>query len=200
MTAWRAWAAGFLALSLAAAPSGATAAGVAKWTLDPSDPSQTLRFVAQYERTPAPGVFRRFAVSFAFDPARPAASGRLLVTVDVTSADMDSADINEAIRAAEWFDVARFPRAEFEGHTVRRDGTASDRYLVRGRLRLKGVEREIEFPFRWREQDGGTAIMEGALVLDRRDFGIGSGEWARDETIAYAVRIEFKIKLRKASP
>ncbi len=172
--------------------------GGGEWTLDPTEAAQSLRFVAQYERAPAPGVFHRFAVRFAFDPRRPERQGWLLVTVDVTSADMRSDDINDAIRAPDWFDAARYPRAEFESRTIRRDDSAPGRYLARGRLRLKGVEREIELPFTWREQDGGTAFMEGGLTLDRRDFGIGSGEWARDKTIGFEVKVEFKIKLRKA--
>lgn len=163
----------------------------ADWRMDAQD--SRLMFTATYERAPAPGVFRRFDVRLRFDPQKPT-GGRLHVTVDITSADMDSADVNEAIRQSEWFDTARFPQAEFESHDIRRRGPGE--YRAHGRLRLKGVEREVVVPFTWREA-GITAVMEGALTLDRTAFSIGSGEWASGETIGLDVQVRFKVTLRQ---
>ena len=53
-----------------------------------------------------------------FDADQPA-QGRLDVTIVVTSADMNSADVNKAIGGAEWFDFARFPQAEFHATDIR---------------------------------------------------------------------------------
>src|SRR5688572_2427929 len=82
----------------------------ADWKMDPA--GSKLEFVATFERTPAPGVFREFDTRLLrFDPAQPA-GGSLEVTVKVTSADMSIPDVNKEIRGKDWFDYAGFPQAE----------------------------------------------------------------------------------------
>ena len=92
-------------------------AEAADWKMD-AGPSR-LEFAATYERTAAPGVFKEFDTRLHFDADKPA-EGRLDVTIVVSSADMNSADVNKAIGAAEWFDFAKFPRAEFHATEIRR--------------------------------------------------------------------------------
>ena len=95
---------GFLLCLLAA--GAAAGAHAADWTMDPAD--SRLEFVATFERTAAPGVFRRFDTRMRFDPDRPE-EGAIDVTIDVASADMNSADVNREIRKAEWFDFTGHP-------------------------------------------------------------------------------------------
>ena len=106
--------------------------------MDPA--GSKLEFVATFEKTAAPGVFREFDARLRFDPEKPEGS-RLDVTVKVTSADMSSADVNSAIRGPEWFDFGRFPQAEFHSTEIRR--AEANRYLARGTLSLKG-QRKFE--------------------------------------------------------
>jgi polyisoprenoid-binding protein YceI len=181
---------GVLALALLA--SGPALA--ADWKVDPA--ASRLEFIASFEKTAAPGVFREFDARLArFEPDKPEA-GKLDVTVKVTSADMKNGDVNRAIRGPEWFDFARFPQAEFHAEDIRR--TAPGRYLARGMLSLKGVKKELEVPFTWQES-GNAATMEGEVSVERLQFGIGTGEWANGSTIGLGVRIKFNVRLRKES-
>jgi len=173
-------------LLLAAAP----AAQATDWTMDAG--KSRLEFTATFERTAAPGVFKQFDARLRFDPDEPA-EGRLDVTIVVNSADMNSADVNKAISGAEWFDFARFPRAEFHAEDIRR--TDAGRYLARGSLDLKGVRRRVEVPFTW-TGSGNAARIEGELVVRRGDFGIGTGEWAATNIIGADVKIRFSVGLR----
>lgn len=66
-------------------------AGAADWKMEPS--GSRLEFIATFEKSPAPGIFKDFDVRLSFDPEQPAPS-RLIVSIRVTSADMASADIN----------------------------------------------------------------------------------------------------------
>ncbi|MDX1379658.1 MAG: YceI family protein [Xanthomonadales bacterium] len=150
----------------------------------------TLEFIPSYEDTPLPSRFGRFEVRLDFDPDRPA-EGRLAVTVWVASADMQDAQLNAEIQAPGWFGVSLHPEARFESTDITRRG---DEFVAAGTLSLKGVRREVRVPFRWQaDQDG--ARMQGALELDRSDFGIGDGEWAADQPIAHAVGVRFDIQL-----
>lgn len=176
-----------LALVLVLGLSGGVAAG--DWQLDPA--ASRLEFQAAYEGTPAPGAFRRFDVRLAFDPARPV-DGKLQVRVPLASFDMGSAEINEAVRAPEWLDLAQFMQAEFTSNDIRAAGEG--RYVARGVLRLKGVERELAVPFRW-QPEGAGARMSGNVTLDRRAFNVGTGEWAAGDTIGREVRLRFDVHL-----
>lgn len=169
-----------------------TGAAAADWTMDPA--ASRLEFVSTFEGNPATGVFRRFETTLRFDPTHPD-DGRLDVVIAVATADMASAEINQAIAGPEWFDAAKYPRAEFHASDIRAIGAR--RFLARGTLKLKGVERPVDVPFAWTE-DGGGARMDGELVLSRGAFGIGTGEWVSAKVIGPDVRIRFRVQLRRA--
>lgn len=149
-----------------------------------------LSFTPSFEGADAPGRFTRFEVIMDFDPATPA-TGSLQVVVDVTSADMDSHDINLAIAEPEWFGFSAFPAATFTSTGM---SGADGEYVASGVLKLKGIEQAVAVPFQW-HSDGATAHMEGTLDLDRIMFSIGTGDWSDDGPIAHRVRISFKVSL-----
>ncbi|RMD69929.1 MAG: hypothetical protein D6819_05590, partial [Gammaproteobacteria bacterium] len=152
------------------------------WRMIPE--KSRLEFYPTWEGQPVKGIFHRFQVFLDFDPSHPE-RGRLRVVVDVTSADLGSEDVNEAIAGPEWFDFAHFPKAVFEAQRIRKKGEG---YVAEGRLTLKGVTRPVSVPFTW--EDG---RMRGRVVLWRTDFGIGSGEWAQDATIGFEVEVRFDV-------
>ena len=163
----------------------------ADWRMDPSN--SRLEFIATFEKTPVPGVFREFDARIRFDQDRLDAS-RIDVTINVTSADMNSAEVNKAIRGPDWFDFARFGQAEFHGAEVRATGV--NRYLARGTLSLKGIQQPVELPFVWTASPEG-ATMEGELTLKRGLFRIGTGEWAATNVIGADVQVKFRVRLRR---
>jgi polyisoprenoid-binding protein YceI len=167
------------------------AAQAADWKMDPA--GSKLEFIATFEKTAAPGVFKEFDARLRFDPEKPAGS-RLDVTVKVTSADMNIPDVNKEIRGKDWFDYAGFPQAEFHSTDLRR--IEGNRYMARGTLVLKGAKQPVEVPFTWTGSADG-AVMEGELTVKRGAFGIGAGEWAATDVIGADVKVKFKVKLRK---
>lgn len=151
-----------------------------------------LEFVITYSGQETTGLFRRFTTELQFNPEL-SADGRLVVTVAILSADLDSADINEAIAGPEWFDFSRYADAQFVSDSIIR---IDDRqFIATGRLRLKGIEKTIDVPFRWGEADG-VAHLRGELRLQRGAFGIGTGEWATADVIGETVRVRFDVKFR----
>ena len=134
-------------LAIAGFVSTTSPAAAADWKMEAG--TSRLEFAATYERTAAPGVFKEFDTRLHFDADKPT-EGRLDVTIVISSADMNSADVNKAIGAAEWFDFAKFPRAEFHATEIRR--TAAGRSHVPQRTaRLPRPRSEPEFaPRRYR--------------------------------------------------
>jgi polyisoprenoid-binding protein YceI len=153
-----------------------------------------LEFAATFEKAPAPGVFKQFDVRMRFDPTK-AEGGALEVAIDVASADMVSADVNKAIAGEEWFDFARFPKAEFRSTDIRNAG--GNRYVARGTLSLKGVQQPVEVPFSWNPSADGSAGMDGEFTVKRSAFSIGTGEWKATDVIGPDVKVKFHVVLRK---
>ena len=152
-----------------------------------------LAFEASWEDTALPGLFRAFNVELV--PAEGSIEGgKLVVTVDLVAADMDDPDINEAIAGEEWFAVEQHPVATFTSEAIHR--AEEDIYVAQGELDLKGHVEPIAVPFTW-EAAGDSATMTGKLALDRTRFGIGSGEWADDESIGQGVIVTFRILLER---
>jgi polyisoprenoid-binding protein YceI len=172
-------------------PGLATSGLAGDWTIDHG--ASRLVFMATWEGTPFEGVFRRFDARMRFDKAR--GTGRFDVTVDVTSADLDSEDLYEGMGGQEWFHFTRFPKARFVTSAIRPLG--GERYEARGTLTLKGVSREIAFPFTWTESHG-RAHMEGEARLRRTDFRIGTGEWSSGDEIGLEVKVLIDLSLERS--
>jgi len=158
------------------------------WTSRAAD--SELGFSAWYEGEELPGRFERFEARLQLDEA----SGEpraLTVEVEVGSADMNDREINEELGEPDWFDSAAFPRAVFSSSAIRRDGTD---YLANGRLRLKGIDKALEIPLEFR-RDGHSATLSGTAVLMRRDWQVGTGEWASDASLADRVELRYRVML-----
>lgn len=169
--------------------SGVAAAG--EWTSDAAN--SRLEFVASYMGSELPGSFASFVVAMKFDPRQPE-TGRLDVTVDITSADMGDDDMNRAVTGAAWFDVTEFAGATFASDEI--SMLESGHYVAAGTLELKGARRALSVPFTWRD-DGECGSMRGELSLQRLDFGIGTGTWASTDEVAADVRVRFDVTLRR---
>ena len=78
------------------------------------------------------------------------------------------------VKAADFFDVEKYPTATFVSTGVRADG---DDYVLDGEFTLKGVTKPIEFKLEFNGVNPGmghgeVAGFEASVVLNRKDFGI----------------------------
>ncbi|HEY8552957.1 MAG TPA: YceI family protein [Burkholderiales bacterium] len=168
----------------------AAAVQAAEWRMDRA--ASRLEFQASYQGEPVPGAFREFETKLRFDPVRPA-DGRLEVLIKIPSVDFGSAEINEAVREPEWFDVKRFAEASFVSSRI--EATGPGRYVAHGTLTLKGVKQSVAVPFEWRAS-GKSATMKGEVTLKRTAFGIGTGEWESGDLIGLDVKVLFDVALQ----
>ena len=84
-------------------------ASATDWQSNPS--KSRLNFAPSYEGMPINGRFGIFSVTYTTDAKDQPI--HLSVKVSIASADMDNSDINEAIGAADWFNITDFPEAQF---------------------------------------------------------------------------------------
>jgi len=98
------------------------------------------------------------------------------LTIDAASVNTGHAKRDEHLRAADFFDVAKYPTITFVSKKVMKDGP--DRLKVTGDLTLHGVTREVtvnvEGPTQQVKDSGGNLRRgaTGAAKINRKDFGL----------------------------
>ena len=115
------------------------AADLERWEIDParSKLTFTLRHLVISE---IKGSFGRWGGTLYLDRGQPSLSS-VQVWIDVSTIDTGEPERDDHIRSSEFLDAKQLPRAEFESSAVEeKDGRA----VVRGRLRLHGVTRDID--------------------------------------------------------
>ncbi len=104
-------------------------------------------------------------------------------------------DVQQNITLPEWLSAAAFPTAKFVSKKITRTPFTDD-YYVNGELTLKGITMPAMLNFSLQET-GNVAVAKGFITLKRTDFNVGEGEWAKDDVIADAVRIELRVVAEK---
>ncbi|TGD90657.1 polyisoprenoid-binding protein [Mycolicibacterium sp. CH28] len=94
--------------------------------------------------------------------------------IDVTSVNTGNEQRDAHLKAADFFDVEKFPTATFTSTAVNANG---DDYVLEGDFTLKGVTRRISLPLQFNGVNPGmghgeVAGFEASIVLNRKDFGI----------------------------
>ncbi len=79
--------------------------------------------------------------------------------------------------------------ATFESTGV--EALGDHRYLITGNLTLRGMTRELQVKVLLKPEKA-IGIFDGDIVVKRRDFNIGEGEWA-DKVVSNDISIRFRI-------
>ena len=94
--------------------------------------------------------------------------------IDVASVNSGNEQRDAHLRAADFFDVEKYPTATFVSTSVTADGEA---YRLEGDFTLKGVTRRVSLALQFNGVNpgmghGAVAGFEASVVLNRKDFGI----------------------------
>ncbi|MGD2152012.1 MAG: YceI family protein [Gemmatimonadales bacterium] len=176
--------------------------GAEPWNVDA--PHTEVNFSVRHFFTPVTGRFEEFEIDLDFDPEEPERSS-VEVRIAVASVDTGNERRDNHLRSGDWFEADRYPYITFKGSSVAR--TAADRLVARGELTIKDVTREIELPItllgvmevpeEMQQMLGGAtqiASFQAATELDRRDYGVGTGNWAMTAVVGAGVEVEIAVE------
>ena len=154
-----------------------------------------LKFYAIQNGAALEGKFSDFTADIAFDPDQLDKSN---IRVEVATGSILTAndDVNKNIKTSEWLSVEVFPKAVFKSNKILRMPN-SNNYYAEGDLTLRDQTMPVVVNFIMEHFDDKNAIAKGYVTLRRTDFGVGQGEWARDDVIKNEVRVEFRIAAKK---
>jgi len=163
-----------------------------QWQLDAKN--STIAFVATQNNAPIQGHFSVYKGDINFDPAHLDAS-TVNITIETGSIAFSYQPITEALKTAQWLDVANFPVATFKASRLINAG--GDKYQANGLLMIKGKSLPIEVDFIIEKSHEDKMIAKGKVTIQRLIFGIGQGEWADTSDIKNEVVVDFNLVLEQ---
>ena len=164
----------------------------AVWTVDKA--ASHVGFRALLAGRPVDGVFKRWDVQLAFDPANLRAS-RLVAVVQAASAVTGQPGRDQALPGPDWLSAARFPHAVFTSRSITAAGPGS--YLAIGDLSVRGVTRPATVPLAVQLVHD-KMRLDASFQLDRGAYGVGQGSWLSGDTLALPVQITVRLSAARA--
>jgi len=92
------------------------------------------------------------------------------VSIDLASLTIEPQKLAAHLKNADFFDVAKFPKATFSSTMLRPSGAPST-YNVTGKLDLHGVTKPLTFPATIKILPG-AVDADGEFTINRKDYGI----------------------------
>lgn len=138
----------------------------------PSDNGSTVKFKIKNLGVNITGSFSGVTGKIAFDPNN-AATAIFEASIDANSINTGIDLRDDHLRKEEYFDVKNHPRINFVSTKVT-PSNRSGNFTIYGNLTIKGVSKEISFPFTATPQNGGY-LFSGEFKINRRDFKVGGG-------------------------
>ncbi len=137
--------------------------------------------------------FKKFTGSIDLVEGKPAESS-VNVDIDLNSVEAKIGKLTEHLKSADFFDVAKFPKATFTSSEVKAGGEKGATHTVTGTLDLHGIKKTLTFPATIKvEADAVTVASE--FSVNRKDFGLIYPGKADD-----LIRDEVMLKLAVKAP
>jgi polyisoprenoid-binding protein YceI len=162
-------------------------AQVPQWV--PVDGNSKVRFKVKNFGFTVEGSFKGLKGTIAFDPSD-LSTAKFDVTVDAATIGTDNDMRDDHLRSDSYFDVKAYPRIRFVSAKVTPTNKAGI-LLMFGQLEIKGVTREISFPFA-ASVAGEGYVFKGGFKINRKDFKIGGSS-----TISDNVDVNLEVATKK---
>ena len=188
--------------AVAAVTVAASAAPADVWEVDNNHTE--VRFAVKHFFTPVTGKFEDFDIGLRYDPDDPSAS-EVDVRVKVASVNTNNERRDNHLRSGDFFEAESHPEMTFRSESVRQTGPQT--LVATGPLTIKGVTQEVELPIEilgikeipeeMRGMLNGAthvASFQATTTLDRRDFGVGVGDWAATLVVGSDVEVEIALE------
>jgi len=140
------------------------------------------------------GRFTKFAGTIKVDTADITKSS-VEVNIEAASINTDNEGRDKHLRGADFFDVEKFPTITFKSTSVKE--VAKGKLEITGDFTMHGVTKRITFPITNAGTQPGmqpgvtvAGFIDGALTINRNDFGIKTYPGALGDEVAIAINIE----------
>jgi polyisoprenoid-binding protein YceI len=150
------------------------------------------------------GRFKDFTGSINYND-QDATKSTVVFNAKIASIDTEVAPRDKHLLSADFFDATTYPEMSFKSTKIEKRG--KDKYIISGDFTLKGVTKQIEFPFTFtgaiKDAWGNTRFgIEAQTKINRRDYGINYGNAlpAGGFDVANEVTIDLRLEAVKPAP
>jgi polyisoprenoid-binding protein YceI len=162
-------------------------------TLAITPENSKVEFVASKVTKSHNGSFKQF--SGAIDlAANNIPNSRVSIDIDTASVVADEDGLTTHLKTPDFFDVARFPKANFVSTKIEGSGEA---YTVTGNFDLHGVKKSISFPATIKVTPDSAAV-DAEFAINRKDFSIvykgKADDLIRDEVV---IKLNLRVPRKK---
>ncbi|MDR3450982.1 MAG: YceI family protein [Alphaproteobacteria bacterium] len=172
--------------------SGAVAAK--EWQVDPT--VSKLTFVGDQSGERFAGGFKQFTAKIDLDPAHPE-TGKIDVTVNTATAYAGSGDRDAMLPQSDWFNIAKFPQAQFTSTSIRKTG--ANAYEADATVTIKGITQKVTLPFTL-VPEGDHWRAQGHVMLKRSDYGLGMDSFGNENYVKFPVDVAVDIVAKPPVP
>lgn len=169
------------------------------WDVDAAHSS--VNFSVRHFFTPTTGKFDNFDATVNFSPDDLAGSS-VMFSIDVASVDTDNEKRDGHLQTADFFDAEKFPKITFQSTEFIDKGNGL--YHVKGNMTIKDITKAVEIPVNFLGvKDNPMPQMKGKkvagfqinTVINRSDYGVGTGNYATDAIIGDDVKVEVFVEV-----
>jgi polyisoprenoid-binding protein YceI len=150
-----------------------------RWKIDPK---YSVKFVTGDHKGSLKGLKGTIAFS-----ENELASSTFNISFDVNTIDLGDAESTAHAKEAAWLDEKNYPVIAFTSSAFTKTETG---FEVKGRLNIKGVEKEISFPFTFVRKSK-TGTFKGGFEINPVDHKIS------EEGMGETIKIEFQISVKQ---
>jgi len=152
----------------------------------PVDQLSDIKFTIKNLGFNVTGTFKGLAGTIRFNATDPGSSS-FNVTIDANTVNTGTGARDNHLRKEEYFDVAKYPKISFVSKQVTASGKNGG-YTVTGNLTIKGVTKEISFPFTVTAKNDGL-LFTGECKLNRRDFKVGGSSMVLSDNLVVSLKV-----------
>ena len=185
-----------MALAMLSAPL-VNAQSAPQWKIDKSHAS--VNFSVDHFFSAVTGKFKNFDGAFYFDQ-EDLSSSTFSFTIQVASVNTDEPDRDEHLQSADFFNAKKWPTMKFVSTSVEKKG--KDNFVLHGNLTIRDKTQKVALPMQI------TGVMDNpwnaekvimgikiSTVIDRTQYGVGTGSWAATAVVGDEVQITINMEL-----
>jgi polyisoprenoid-binding protein YceI len=140
------------------------------------------------------GRFTKFSGEIKMD-TKDISKSSVDVSIEVASINTDNGGRDKHLQSPDFFDAAKFPVITFKSTAV--NEVAKGKLEITGDFTMRGVTKRITFPITNAGTQAGmkpgsvvAGFIDGALTVNRNDYGIKYGPGIVGDEVAIALNIE----------
>ena len=130
------------------------------------------------------GSFQGLQGKIHFDPQQ-LTSSYFDVSIDATTIDTDITSRDNHLKKEEYLHVQKYPRIHFKSFKINQQ---ENRYMVHGNITIKGVTRQVSFPFTV-QKTGAGYWFRGEFKINRREFGVGKASAVLGDMVTVQLKV-----------